>query len=424
MGLSLATETPDSRSNTSNHGRRTRADRITSVVTCLVVLRSPAAGGRPRTFRVIWLALLTDELNSSINENYSFEHKKSNDYTFSYLLRQRLSAVCGSYGESALSVFLQYRPAGESGNDRHEESHVNLNTAGDRGSLTESPYMQNTPNLTFDERVERLEKIANVMRRNVVDMVYTAQSGHIGGSLSAADFVTALYFDLMNIDPEEPHWADRDRFILSKGHACPIWYSALALRGYFPVEELKTLRKNDSRLQGHPIATYLPGLDASAGSLGIGFAQAVGMAMEAKHMKKDYKVYAVLGDGEINEGIVWETALAAAKYKLDNLVAIVDINNLQLDGTLEEVMPTEPIDAKFRAFGFDVMTMNGHDMADVLMTLTKARNARAGKPTCVLAYTVKGKGVSFMEDQLDWHGKAPNDEQYKIACAELEGANV
>lgn len=285
--------------------------------------------------------------------------------------------------------------------------------------------MEETAGLTFDARVDRLKKLANAMRINVVDMVYTAQSGHIGGSLSAADFVTALYFDLMALDPANPKWDDRDRFVLSKGHVCPIWYSALAMRGYFPVEELKTLRKNDSRLQGHPIATYLPGLDASSGSLGLGYAQAVGIAMEGKLLKKkDYKVYTVLGDGELNEGVVWESSLAAAKYKLDNLVAIVDVNNLQLDGTLDEVLPIEPIDAKFRAFGFDVLTMNGHDMADVLTTLTKAKHARNGKPTVVLAYTVKGKGVSFMENQLDWHGKAPNDAQYQQAIAELQGAKA
>jgi transketolase len=260
------------------------------------------------------------------------------------------------------------------------------------------------------------------MRRNVIDMVYTAQSGHIGGSLSAADFVTALYFDLMNVDPANPHWEDRDRFVLSKGHACPIWYSALALRGFFPEEELKTLRRNGSRLQGHPIASYLPGLDASTGSLGLGFSQAVGIAMEGKLVKKkNYTVYVVLGDGEIDEGVVWEASLAASKYRLDNLVAIVDINNLQLDGTIDEVMPTEPVDGKFRAFGFDVLTMDGHDMADVLTTLTQARNARAGKPLCILARTVKGKGVNFMEHKVDWHGKAPNDEQYEKACAELAG---
>jgi transketolase len=281
--------------------------------------------------------------------------------------------------------------------------------------------MENTSSLTFDQRVERLKEIAKTLRRHVVDMVYTAQSGHIGGSLSAADFVAALYFDLMNIDPADPAWSDRDRFVLSKGHACPIWYSALALRGFFPVEELKTLRKNDSRLQGHPIATYLPGLDASAGSLGIGYAQAVGIAMEAKHLKKNYKVWAVLGDGEINEGIVWETSLAASKYKLDNFIAIVDKNNLQLDGTTDQILPMEPLDDKFRAFGFEVYKMDGHDMADVLATLTKAKRNNTGKPVCVIAYTVKGKGVSFMEHQLEWHGKAPNEEQCGKACEEIEG---
>jgi transketolase len=298
---------------------------------------------------------------------------------------------------------------------------VTTNSAGVLAPFKGGRYAPNAPGLSFDERVARLKKIAKVMRRNVVDMVYTAQSGHIGGALSAADFVTALYFDVMSVDPADPHWEDRDRFILSKGHACPIWYSALALLGFFPEDELKTLRKNGSRLQGHPIATYLPGIDVSTGSLGMGFAQAVGIAMEGALLKKkNYKVYAVLGDGEINEGVVWEAALAAAKYRLDNLVAIVDMNNLQLDGTIDEVMPTEPLDDKFRAFGFAVLTMDGHDMADVLVTLTKAKLIRGGKPICILAHTVKGKGVTFMEHQVDWHGKAPNDEQYKSACEELE----
>lgn len=279
--------------------------------------------------------------------------------------------------------------------------------------------------LSFDERVARLEAIAKTLRIDVVDMVYTAQSGHIGGSLSAADFVAALYFDLMNIDPARPHWPERDRFVLSKGHACPIWYAALARRGFLPVEELKTLRKNDSRLQGHPIATYLPGLDASTGSLGIGYGQAVGMAMEGKLVtRKDYKVYVVLGDGEINEGIVWEASMAAAKYELDNLVAIIDMNKLQLDGTVDEVMPMGDVAAKFRSFGFDALGMDGHDMADVLTTLSKAKHMRNARPICVLAATVKGKGVDFMEHKVDWHGKAPNDAQYKQAIECLEGANA
>lgn len=279
--------------------------------------------------------------------------------------------------------------------------------------------------LSFDERVMRLKTIARILRTDVISMVYTAQSGHIGGSLSAADFVAALYFDLMNIDPAQPHWLERDRFVLSKGHACPIWYAALARRGFFPVDELKTLRKNDSRLQGHPIATYLPGLDASTGSLGIGYGQAIGIAMEGKLVsKKDYKVYVVLGDGEINEGIVWEASMAAAKYELDNLVAIVDMNNLQLDGTVDEVMPMGDVGAKFRAFGFDVLNMDGHDMADVLTTLSKAAHMRNSRPICVLAATVKGKGVDFMEHKVDWHGKAPNDEQYRQAIECLEGVRA
>ena len=299
---------------------------------------------------------------------------------------------------------------------------MNTKLCAEQISLTQGQYLPNAANLTFEARTLRLTQIANAMRLNVVDMVYAAQSGHIGGALSAADFVTALYFDLMQIDPANPAWPDRDRFVLSKGHACPIWYSALAMRGFFPLEELKTLRKNGSRLQGHPSATYLPGLDTSTGSLGLGFAQAVGIAMEGKLLQKPYKVYAVLGDGEINEGIVWESALAAAKYKLDNLVTIVDINNLQLDGTTEDILPMKPIDTKFRAFGFDVLTMNGHDMTDVLLTLSKAKITRSGKPICILADTVKGKGVSFMEHQLDWHGKAPNDEQYQNACKELRAS--
>ena len=300
---------------------------------------------------------------------------------------------------------------------------MTIHTAGAPAPFKGGRCAPNTPDLSFDERVARLKKIARLMRRNVVDMVYAAQSGHIGGALSAADFVTALYFDIMTVDPARPHWEDRDRFVLSKGHACPIWYSALALLGFFPEDELKTLRRNGSRLQGHPIAPYLPGLDASTGSLGMGFAQAVGIAMEGALLKKkNHKVYAVLGDGEINEGIVWEPALAAAKYILDTLVAIVDMNHLQLDGTVDEVMPTEPLGDKFRAFGFDVLTMDGHDMADVLTTLTKAKFARGGQPICVLAHTVKGKGVSFMEHQVDWHGKAPDDEQYRKACEELEAS--
>lgn len=281
--------------------------------------------------------------------------------------------------------------------------------------------MNETVDLSFSKRVERLEKIAKDIRYRIVDMVHEAQSGHCGGSLSASDFVAALYFDVMDIDPDKPRWADRDRFVLSKGHACPVWYSALALRGYFPVEELKTLRKNDSRLQGHPVATYLPGIDATTGSLGVGFGQAVGMALEGRLEKKKHKIWTVLGDGEIEEGVVWEAAAQAAKYGLDNLVAIIDRNNLQNDGIADEILPMEPIDAKFRSFNWEVMSMDAHDMTDVLLTLTKAKSMLTGKPICIIAKSVKGKGVSFMENKREWHGKPPSDEQYRQACDEIFG---
>jgi transketolase len=281
--------------------------------------------------------------------------------------------------------------------------------------------MKETEEPSFSRRVERLETVAKDMRFRIVDMVHDAQSGHCGGSLSASDIVAALYFDVMDIDPARPRWADRDRFVLSKGHACPVWYSALALRGYFPVEELRTLRRNDSRLQGHPVATYLPGIDATAGSLGVGFGQAVGMALEGKLLKKAYKVWAVLGDGEINEGIVWEAAAQAAKYGLENLVAIVDRNNLQNDGVADDILPMEPIDGKFRAFNWEVMVMDAHDMREVLLTLSKAKLMRTGKPICIIAKSVKGKGVGFMENKREWHGKPPSDEQYRQACEDIAG---
>ena len=273
---------------------------------------------------------------------------------------------------------------------------------------------------SLDERAAFLETKAREVRKAIVEMVHSAQSGHCGGSLSAADFVTALYFDLMDIDPAEPRKPGRDRFVLSKGHACPVWYAALALRGYFPAEELSTLRRNDSRLQGHPVATYLPGIDATSGSLGLGFGQALGMALDARLSGRKNTVYAVLGDGELNEGVVWETAAQAAKYRLDNLVAVVDRNNLQNDGRADVIMPMEPIDKKFEAFNWRVLEMDGHDMRQVLSTLEKARE-RSGRPTCVIARTIKGKGVSFMEDKREWHGKPPSDEERRQACEEIEG---
>ena len=271
----------------------------------------------------------------------------------------------------------------------------------------------------FDERVEFLRSKAREVRYHIVDMVYTAKSGHIGGSMSAADIMTALYFDILNVDPENPRWADRDRMILSKGHVCPVLYTCLALKGYFPVETLKTLRKFGSILQGHPISKT-PGVDVSSGSLGHGFGQSIGIALEGKYMQKDYSVYVVLGNGEIQEGLIWEAASAADKYKLDNLVAIVDDNRMQNDGFTDGIMPMDPIDKKFAAFNWKVMKIDGHNMAEVLATIEKAK-AFKGKPVCIVANTIKGKGVGLMENQQRFHGKPPTDEEYHIALKEIRG---
>jgi transketolase len=252
-------------------------------------------------------------------------------------------------------------------------------------------------------------------------MIYIAQSGHPGGALSAADIVTALYFDLMKLDPPDPHWPDRDRFVLSKGHACPVWYACLALKGFFPMAELSTLRKFESILQGHPDMKKTPGVDMTTGSLGQGLSCGVGMALEGKMLKKDYRIYVMLGDGEINEGQVWESASQAAKFKLDNLIAIIDKNNLQMDGYTHEVLPMDPIDKKFEAFNWHVLRMDGHDMKQILATFENAHALR-GKPVCIIADTVKGKGVSYMEDVRAWHGKVPTEEQYELALQEIEGA--
>jgi len=272
-------------------------------------------------------------------------------------------------------------------------------------------------------KIKELESIAAQIRFYIVDMVYKAQSGHCGGSLSAADIVTALYFEIMNIDPSHPLWPERDRFVLSKGHACPVQYAALALRGYFPLEELDTLRKLHSRLQGHPVAGKLPGIEVTSGSLGVGFCEAVGLALEARLEKASWRVWALLGDGELNEGAVWEAAQAASKYSLDNLTAIVDRNRLQNDGFCDDVMPMNPIVDKFRAFGWETMEINGHSMSEVIEALQKAKMVK-GKPCCIVAHTVKGKGVSFMENERDWHGKPPNDEEYARAVLELKGVTV
>lgn len=258
------------------------------------------------------------------------------------------------------------------------------------------------------------------IRQDIVRMVGEAKSGHPGGSLSAADIVTTLYFHEMKVDSENPTNPDRDRFVLSKGHAAPVLYAALAEKGFFPREELGTLRKIGSRLQGHPSMKHLPGVEMSTGSLGQGLSAANGMALAGKLDKRDYRVYALLGDGEIQEGQVWEAAMAAAHYKLDNVVAIIDHNKLQIDGPTSEVMSPEPIADKWRAFGWHVEVINGHDFEEIIAALNKAREVK-GQPTAIIANTVKGKGVSFMENQVGWHGNAPSSEQTTQALCELGG---
>ena len=267
-----------------------------------------------------------------------------------------------------------------------------------------------------------LQKMAVEVRKGVVTGVYNAKSGHPGGSLSAADIFTYLFFEELNIDPKNPDKPDRDRFVLSKGHTAPGYYAALANRGFFPVEDLKTLRKVGSYLQGHPDKKHIPGVDMSSGSLGQGISAAVGMALSAKLSKEDYRVYTLLGDGEIQEGQVWEAAMFAGHRKLDNFVAIVDNNNLQIDGAVDEVCTPYPIDEKFKAFNFHVINVaDGNDMAQLRAAFDEAK-ATKGKPTAIIAKTIKGKGVSFMENQASWHGTAPNDEQYAQAMEELEKA--
>ena len=252
-----------------------------------------------------------------------------------------------------------------------------------------------------------------------VDAVHEAASGHPGGSLSCLDMLTALYFHEMNIDPKDPKNPDRDRFVLSKGHCSPALYATLAQRSYFPEEQLKLFRSIKGHMSGHPDMVNVPGVDMSTGSLGQGLSTAVGMALAAKLRKKSCRTYAICGDGEIEEGQIWEAVMAAAKWKLDNLCIFVDVNGLQIDGPTAQVMPTEPLDAKFAAFGWEVLKIDGHDMQAILDALAKARTV-GGKPTVILAATTKGKGVSFMENQVGWHGKAPNDEQFAQAKAELE----
>ena len=266
-----------------------------------------------------------------------------------------------------------------------------------------------------------LMKTANEVRKGIVTAVHSAKSGHPGGSLSAADIYTYLYFEEMNIDPKDPKKADRDRFVLSKGHTAPGYYSTLAHRGFFPVEDLTTLRKVGSYLQGHPDMKHIPGVDMSSGSLGQGISAAVGMAISAKLSDDDYRVYTLLGDGEIKEGQVWEASMLAGHRKLDNLVVIVDNNNLQIDGKITDVNSPYPIDKKFEAFNFHVINIDGNDFDQIEAAFKEARETK-GMPTAIIAKTIKGKGVSFMEDQAGWHGKAPNDEQYAQAMEELEKA--
>lgn len=269
------------------------------------------------------------------------------------------------------------------------------------------------------ERKQELKLIANNVRRGIIEGVYNAKSGHPGGSLSVADTLTYLYFDKMNVDPKNAKDDNRDRFVLSKGHCAPALYSVLANRGYFPVDELKSLRKTGAMLQGHPDMKGTPGVDMSTGSLGQGISTACGMALSAKVSNKDYKVYAVLGDGEIQEGQVWEAAMFAAHYKLDNLTVVVDNNGLQIDGRITEVCSPEPITDKFAAFGFHVITMNGHCFDDIERAFNEASEV-TGKPVAIIQKSVKGKGISFMEDNVAWHGAAPNAEQYEIAMADLD----
>ena len=269
-------------------------------------------------------------------------------------------------------------------------------------------------------RLSELKRIANDIRIGIIEGVYSAGCGHPGGSLSIADILTYLYFEEMRIDPKNPKWEGRDRFVLSKGHTAPALYATLAERGYFPKEDLKTLRKIDSYLQGHPDMKGTPGIDMSAGSLGLGISAACGMALSAKISGDDYRVYTIIGDGESEEGQVWEAAMFSAHYKLDNLCVILDLNGLQIDGTIYEVMNPSPHDKKFEAFGFNVITIDAHNFDEIENAMRAARQCK-GKPTVIIAKSVKGKGVSYMENKVEWHGAAPKEEQYKIAIAELTG---
>ena len=270
-----------------------------------------------------------------------------------------------------------------------------------------------------EAKIQELKKLATEVRLGILEGVHAAASGHPGGSLSIADILTYLYFEEMNVDPKNPKWDDRDRFVLSKGHCAPALYTVLALKGFFPREEIANLRQIDSFLQGHPDMKGTPGVDMSTGSLGMGISAACGMALAAKLNGKSYRTYTIVGDGESQEGQVWEAAMFAAHYKLDNFCLIVDWNNLQIDGKITEVMDPTPHDKKLEAFGFHVISIDAHDFSQIEAALNEAKTVK-GKPTAIIAKSIKGKGVSFMEDQASWHGSAPNDEQYAQAVAELK----
>jgi transketolase len=276
--------------------------------------------------------------------------------------------------------------------------------------------------MTKEENIQLLREKARELRHHLLTMIHKAKSGHPGGSLSAADMVAALYYHFMRVDPQKPQWPERDRFILSKGHACPVLYSVLAMRGYFPLKTLETLRELGSPLQGHPSMRACPGIDITTGSLGNGLSAGVGMALAGKLDRKNYRVYVMLGDGELDEGIVWEAVLCANKFKLNNLTALVDYNNLQLDGTVEEIMPLEPVAEKWRSFGWRVFEIDGHDMEAIFDVLSEVQEM-TDSPAVIIARTIKGKGVSFMENQVDWHGMAPDDQQLAKALQEVLGGD-
>ncbi len=269
--------------------------------------------------------------------------------------------------------------------------------------------------------IKKLETTAKEIRKDVVEMIYHAGSGHPGGSLSAADLITALYFNELNIDPKNPRWEDRDRFILSKGHCCPVLYAALARVGFFPLEELKTLRKFRSRLQGHPSMNKTPGVDMNSGSLGNGISIGIGRALGARLDGKSYRVFVMVGDGELQEGMNWEALMAAAHFKLKNLIVIIDYNNLQVDGSVDEIMDIAPLKQKITAFGWQVYEVDGHNMREILDTFARIRHSSWKGPSAIIAYTVKGKGVSFMENRVEWHGRALSQRELEVALKELDG---